>query len=575
MKRKVETRRKRIACLLMLCLLFASVLAACAKKEKSGQDIQGMKESEGQTADKGETEGTGQDEGKEQQEESEQESETADWTWPLAEQKELSVWIAWSNEYSLDPNELLGIQAIEKATNVHINWNTVADHEAGEKFGLMIASGDIPDIIRGANSYYSGGLSKMVEDGISVDLTEAVSAYMPTYMALIEGNESLQRDTVTDDGRRVAVYTITSDFGRLEGERAWGGLCVRQDWLDDLNLEIPVTIEDWHKVLTAFKGIEGCEAPLMIGKNGTDTYGSWVSAYGVGPAFYQSDGVVKYGPAEQGYKEFLETFRQWYEEGLIDKDFMANDAGFMAAGEYIGTGRAGASANIVGLTADVWKNMGYTDDPDFFLSAAPYPVQNEGEPSYVLFHMRDLIKEAVVVTTSCKDIELACRYLDYWYTKECMLYDSLGIEGDSYTIDDNGNYVLTDSLLEQVATYQSVLGTLAARYTLLTSDFGLYNWAGLDISSPQNTIEQSLIWCEASDELALPTCMTMTDEEAFEYASLYTDIQTLSQEYTVKVITGAANLEKDYETFLNKLESCEMGRCLAIQQAALDRYLAR
>ena len=114
-----------------------------------------------------------------------------------------------------------------------------------------------------------------------------------------------------------------------------------------------------------------------------------------------------------------------------------------------------------------------------------------------------------------------------------------------------------------------------ARYTLLTSDFGLYNWAGLDISSPQNTIEQSLIWCEASDELALPTCMTMTDEEAFEYASLYTDIQTLSQEYTVKVITGAANLEKDYETFLNKLESCEMGRCLAIQQAALDRYLAR
>ena len=64
MKRKVETRRKRIACLLMLCLLSVSVLAACAKREKNGQDIQGTKESEGQMADKEEAEGAGQDEGK-------------------------------------------------------------------------------------------------------------------------------------------------------------------------------------------------------------------------------------------------------------------------------------------------------------------------------------------------------------------------------------------------------------------------------------------------------------------------------------------------------------------------------
>ncbi len=573
MKRNKKVQGKRMSLLLVVCLLMVCLLAACGKEEKKevSQETQGGKDTGEQTQDKPETEG------EEALEDTQagQQGEVEGWSWPLAEQKELSMWIAWSNEYAMDPNELLGIQAIEQATNVHVNWITVADQEAGEKFGLMIASGDIPDIIRGANSYYSGGLSKMVEDGISIDLTEEVPAYMPTYLGLIEGNESLQRDTVTDDGRRVAVYTITSDFGRVEGERAWGGLCVRQDWLDELGLETPVTIEDWHQVLTAFKGVEGCEAPLMIGKNGTDTYGNWVSAYGVGPAFYQKDGVVKYGPAEQGYWEYLNTFRQWYEEGLIDKDFMANDAGFMAAGEYIGTGRAGASANIVGLTADVWKTMGYTDDPDFFLSAVPYPVLKEGDTSYVLFNMRDLLKEAVVVTASCQDVELACRYLDYWYTKECMLYDSLGIEGDSYTAEDDGTYALTDSLLEQVATYQSVLGTLAAKYTLLTSDFGLYNWAGLDISSPQNTIDQSLIWSEASGAMALPTYMTMTDEEAFEYASLYTNIQTLSQEYTVKVITGASNLEQDYDTFLSKLEGCGLERCLAIQQAALDRYLAR
>ena len=52
-------------------------------------------------------------------------------------------------------------------------------------------------------------------------------------------------------------------------------------------------------------------------------------------------------------------------------------------------------------------------------------------------------------------------------------------------------------------------------------------------------------------------------------------IHVLWIEYCRDTNVQESYLEKVYETFLNKLESCAMGRCLAIQQAALDRYLAR
>ena len=101
-------------------------------------------------------------------------------------------------------------------------------------------------------------------------------------------------------------------------ERAWGGLCVRQDWLDDLNLEIPVTIEDWHKTLVAFHDEKGAESPLSIGQYGYTIMEPFLTAYGVASEFYKkSDGTIGFGPLEEGYKQWVELFREWYAEGLI------------------------------------------------------------------------------------------------------------------------------------------------------------------------------------------------------------------------------------------------------------------
>ena len=504
-------------------------------------------------------------------------NENGEWTWPLKEKKELSIWIVWSNDYVENPNDLKAIQKMEELTNVHVNWQVVDAASAQEQFGLMLASGEYPDIIRDCGIYYPGGTEKGVQDGVLVDLTDVAEKYMPNYTALRTSIPELEKDTVTDEGKIVGTRTITSYFGDIRGERVWAGMALRGDWLDELGLEVPRTIDDWDKVLTAFKeNYPECEAPLMIGTNGYDYFSHFLSAYGVLGEFYKDGDTVKYGPLEDGYKQWLTLFHDWYERGLIDPNFMTNSADMASPADYIGTGKAGAGVQLWGLTSDVLKTQGYTTDEDFNLVATSSPVLKEGDTPEIGFNTSALVKEEVGISTSTKDLELACRYLDFWYSNESMLLNTLGIEGESYTVDADGTYHLTDAM--QAMIDEGKVNTRAEAvytYTLGTADFGLYNWGMFDpIYEGQDALKAYDEFDKDKFDLMLPPCMTMTDAENTEYVTLYTDIQTLARENTVKFITGEKSLD-EYEEFVEQLRSYNIDRCIELQQAALDRYNAR
>lgn len=502
---------------------------------------------------------------------------SGEWTWPLQEKKELNIWVVWSNDYVEEPNQLKAIQKIEEATNVHVNWTVVDASSAKEQFGLMLASGEYPDIIRDVGSYYPGGTEKGVQDGVLADLTEAVELYMPNYNALRKSNPQLEKDTMTDDGKIVGTRTITSYFGEVRGERVWAGMALRQDWLNDLGLEVPRTIDEWETVLTAFKeNYPECEAPLMIGTNGYDLFSNFLSAYGCLSGFYKDGSTVKYSPLEDGYKEWLTLFHDWYEKGLIDPNFMTNAADMMSPADYIGTGKAGAGMQLWGLTDEVLKTQGYTTDEDFSLVATTAPVLKSGDTPQIGFATSELVKEEIGIAATTKDLELACRYLDYWYTQDAMLLDSLGIEGESYTVDESGTYHLTDSVKAMVEdgtvnTYAEAVYT----YSLGTSDFGLYNWGMFDPIYEGNAAMNAYDEFDKDKfDLMLPSCMTMTDDENSEYVALYTDIETLVNENTVKFITGEKSLD-EFEAFVEMLHTYNIDRCIELKQAALDRYNAR
>ncbi len=76
-----------------------------------------------------------------------------------------------------------------------------------------------------------------------------------------------------------------------------------------------------------------------------------------------------------------------------------------------------------------------------------------------------------------------------------------------------------------------------------------------------------------TDKYSLPP-LTPTPEESSEYAKIMSDINTLVDEMTLKIVLGTESVEQ-YPKYLDKMKSLKLDRAIEIQKAALDRFNKR
>ena len=151
--------KKIITMLLALCMMASTV--ACSSGDNESSSVSDSNSSEAQTNS---TTVEKQDVGGLQL--------------PLTDEtEELTVWCVYNNNAVPDPNDLKGVQELERRTNVHINWIPVTTSEASEKQGILFSSGDLPDIMYAASFTYPGGLAKGVEDGVIADMDPLIREY--------------------------------------------------------------------------------------------------------------------------------------------------------------------------------------------------------------------------------------------------------------------------------------------------------------------------------------------------------------------------------------------------------------
>ena len=553
--------------LFLILAMTVSLFAACGKKNEDSKNESNHNNS--QTEQKTPEEGN-QVEG----EEGDTPEDSGDKEFfPLEEKTEFSLWTV-DNGMMTPGYEATDTAAlVEEATNVHLKVAWVTANEAQEKFGLMIASGDIPDMVySGVNSYYTGGPIQAVKDGLFLEMTDLIDQYMPNYKAILDSNEQLKKDVTADDGKRYSLYSIYMDDNmNLDTNLNFIGMAVRKDWLDEAGLEMPVTIEDWTEALTAFKD-RGVEAPLMIGNNGRVQCGAFLSAYGVLEGFYMDGDTVKFGPAEPGYKEYLTQMKEWYNAGLLDQNFTANNAYALTDLENIGGDKTGMRSIWWQFGGTTVKGMGYPVADDYFLAYAPNPVLNETDP------VRGASQPSMVSAQLCVNsnvtgerLETLCRYLDYHYTKESMYYHFYGEENVHYTVGDDGK-----ASYSEMMTGDPELNVHEMRIAHLSNWVGALA-TGVDYAAHEAGTDECLDMQSAWDadySLIYPPFATMTGEETEEFNTIYTSITTLVDEMSSKCILGVESLDK-YDDYVAQLYQYGLQTCIDLKQAAYDRYQNR
>ncbi len=454
---------------------------------------------------------------------------------------------------------------MERRTGIHVEFIHPSTTNTAEALNLLLAGDDLPDIICPPWGWnYVTGYDGGVADGVFCDITDIVKEHCPNYWTALNMNESVWRQSVTDSGKIAGFWNICVNGA----QPPFMGEVVRQDWLDELGIPTPVTYDDWHDMLVAFKEKKGCPAPMMLYYTGFDPQNVFCGGYGITETFFMKDGQVKFGPLEPGYREYLAMLAQWYKEGLIDPDF-ATKQDFLPAQEYTTSDKTGAFYEQY-LDLNMLKTR--SGNPNYQLSAVSTPRVNVGDELHVRQTGFEVGNSVWIITADCKDPVTVAKWCDYAFTREGDLLASYGFEGKTWEYNENGEPEFTEFM------YNNPDGlSLAEAYNYYAKlgGAGYYHWDREFAGMVQSDLDAMTIWGTDNDgAYILPMTVTMNDEEATEFANIMADIETYRAEHVVNFILGIEPME-NYDAFVETIKGMDIDRAIELKQASLDRFLAR
>ena len=497
-------------------------------------------------------------------------------TYPLeADGATLTYWLPWmpalSQCYS-NYSEHPAYAAAEEYTGVPVEYISCSMESAATEFNLMIASGSSYDILSSAATYYNGGVAAGVRDGVLLDLTDLMAEYVPDYYKEFITNEKWVKYATTDDETIGAIYSFNAvELGLSEGN------FIRQDWLDDLGLDTPVTVDDYHDVLTAFKSNYNISDPFMLSSNlASDlSYAFGSGNFNVDDAsnlsFYLEDSKVVCCFTSDNYKEYIGTLAQWFKEGLIGGDFFnrSSEMADSANTSVVLGGQAGIWTTVMNNLEDYPKQAA---DPNFQCAALADALGSDGEK--LTFYDDDPGSAGnASVSADSDNWELALNWLNFWSTEQGLMLARYGVEGVSYTME-NGEPVYTDVIYNNPDGFIFQL----ARIMYCAASVPTFGDPRIirDNVYSDDVIACTEVWESAygSSESNISDAVTMTTEESDEFYGKYTDIGTYAQTELLRFVVGDNSMDQ-WDTFVDTCKSMGIDDCVEIYQAAYDRYEAR
>lgn len=214
-------------------------------------------------------------------------------------------------------SELDFYKELESETNIKISFFHTVVEEQLNRYMLMLASGDMPDLVELPWTEYPGILETSVEYGGVLKLDNLIEEYAPNLYELLNSDKSLKRQITSDDG---SIYQIPG-LNQAKNTTEYKPI-IREDLLNKLGLKKPETIEQWEIVLKLIKENNLARTPLSFDITTLDRSNTFIGAYGVTKSLYNKGGRVVFGPIEKEYKELLTTLARWYKNGLLDKEFL-------------------------------------------------------------------------------------------------------------------------------------------------------------------------------------------------------------------------------------------------------------
>lgn len=477
------------------------------------------------------------------------------------------------------PNDMsLLYQKFEEITNVHIDFQMVNMMDAATTFTLMIAGGDYCDIVNDTLNYYDTA-DQAYEDGIAVDLME-YSDSVPNFMALMEQYPQIRTDLETLEGHILNMPRIDMPIGQA----AENGLLIRQDWLDDLGLDMPNSYDEMHDVLAAFKSAYNVTDPYVMPYQVLSPWGLMSSGYGI-PAVADANNFyvdlktdkVELATVSDAYYDYLCMFRDWYQEGLINPNFVSQ-ASNIPDESIISTEQTGIWFSDLSYIK-TYQELLTSVNPNAELALMGDPGVDAQRSGYMEKQFTVAGTGGFSVSEQCDDIALALSWCDMWYNPALTQFINYGYEGETFDYDENGEPVLGGVVVNNDLGLPSL--KMANGVYLCTSGGFIYDLHKYDLEFTDLQLEAYTKWIITADDPStvvtadFPGGAKLTADEADTVTTAMGDINTHVGEMALKFVTGAVELTPEsYASYVTDIEGMRLLEALDAMQQAYDRYLS-
>lgn len=292
--------------------------------------------------------------------------------------------------------------------DVEVAWE-VDPANYNSKVSMCLLDGDLPDVLVVDRTIFK----QLLENDLIQPLTDVYEQYISPFVRA-------QYDTYP-----ASLFENCSYQGELYGlpgtnlGYAHNVLWIRTDWLDNLGLSVPTTLEEVTEVARAFvendpdgNGVDDtigitCPDTIYTGYNnnyGLDTLFSYFGSY-PGYWVYDEAGKAVYGSVVEGTRDALSYIAGLYKDGLLDKQFAVRTGD--DRNELLATGKCGMYFGVW------WPNGGMTAAAQNFEScdwvAVSAPLDAEGHLKIV---ENDLVDRIVVVSKTCEHPEAVVKMLN-------------------------------------------------------------------------------------------------------------------------------------------------------------------
>ncbi|MCM3132549.1 ABC transporter substrate-binding protein [Paenibacillus polysaccharolyticus] len=332
---------------------------------------------------------------------------------------------------------------LQKQTGVDFKLEYLVGDSA-TKAGVMIASGDYPDVIAS-----SGEMSKLLDAGAYIPLDDLIEKYGPNIKKVYGPYFDKMRNP--EDGKIYAL-PYTANQGEYSGSPNIGGgaFWIQRSVLKEFNYPKISTLDEYFDLIEDYKEkhpkVDGAETIGFVSLAGVANNFFTLQNPAMHLAGYPNDGGVMVdmqthvartvsGTEEQ--KRWIKKLNEINAKGLLDPEsFTMNKDQYLAK---LTSGRVLGYFNYAWQIGDATKNLlaAGIDEKRY----APLPIVFDKSVKDQYIDPPGFVNNyATGITVNAKDPVRIIKYFDNLLKEENQILIQWGIKDQTYSVDENGRF---------------------------------------------------------------------------------------------------------------------------------------